>query len=46
MMRFFDIVLKNQQAQYGRKLNLSDCGLGDACVQVVSKILKKSQVFA
>jgi Ran GTPase-activating protein (RanGAP) involved in mRNA processing and transport len=46
MTRFFEIIVKNQQAQCGRKLNLSECGLGDSCLQVISKILKKKSTFA
>lgn len=44
MVRFFEIVKSNQVSS--RKLNLSDCGLGDTCINVVAKIIKKSTVFA
>lgn len=45
MIRFFDII-KTNQSESSRKLNLSDCGLGDSCLTVVSKILKRSLTFA
>ena len=46
MIRFFDIMVKNHQSTNIRKLNLSDAGLGDACLQVVAKILKNGESFA
>lgn len=46
MVRFFEIIAKNHSEHGTRKLNLSDCGLGDACISVVAKVLKNSNAFA
>jgi hypothetical protein len=46
MVRFFEIIAKNHSEIGTRKLNLSDCGLGDASISVVAKVLKNSDAFA
>jgi hypothetical protein len=45
MLRFVNIA-KNHSEIGPRKLNLSDCGLGDASISVVAKVLKNSDAFA
>ena len=45
MVRFFEII-KNNQSGSSRKLNLSDCGFGDSCLLVLSKILKRNTNFS
>jgi hypothetical protein len=46
MIRFFEVIFKNQQGNRERKLNLSDIGLGDHSVVVVCKILKNNEQFS
>ena len=45
MTRFFEIIKQNHCNKGSRKLNLSDCGIGDTCLHVVSRILKDSSSF-
>lgn len=45
MVRFFDIIKQNHPVK-NRKLNFCDCGLGDASLHVVAKLLKKNTTWA
>ena len=45
MVRFFDIIRQNHPVK-SRKLNLSDCGLGDYSLNVVAKIIKTNSAWA